>query len=337
MTGTAGGQGVDSGAAAALARAVRLYDDLQVERAVALLRQVVAPGSVYDATPAQRAEAYKYMGASLAILGARDSSLAAFREALVRDPFLELDPESFTAPERALFAEARRATFLVAARPVPRLTLDPRTERLPLAVISTHQAALRVELRGAAGRRAVLYDGEGDGVRDLAWAGVLDDGRLAPPGRYELLVAGTSRLDGRADSARLYLDVRHDVEPLEDTLAPLGAADLLPERRTRSAAVRSLLVGVGVAAAAFAIPSVVANGDLAGGGPLPAVAAGAGAAGGALAFAVRVRHRGLPQNAAENARRQADRAARNAAIRGRNEGRLARAKLVIDPAAGVGQ
>ena len=328
----------EDSAAVALSRAVKLYDDLQVERAVALLRQLVAPGSSYGATPAQRAEAYKFMGASLAILGARDSSLAAFQEAIERDPFVDLDPESFTAAERALFAEARRATFRVAAHPVRRLTLDPRTERLPLGVVATHQASLRVELRGAGGRAAVLYDGEADGVRDLAWTGVLGDGRLAPPGRYELLVAGTSRLDGRADTARLYLDVRHDVEPLEDTLPALRAAELLPEWHPRSAAARSLLVGVAVAAASVAIPAIVANGDLrGGGGALPAVAASAGVAAGALAFGVRASHRDIPENVAENARRRAERAARNADIAARNERRLARTKLLVSPAAGVGQ
>jgi hypothetical protein len=318
--------------AATLARAVKLYEDLQVERAVALLRPLADPLSA--ATPAQRVSAYKYMGASLAILGARDSAVAAFSAAVARDPFLDLDPQTFTAAEREAFAQARRQTYRVAVRPVAAAVIDPRLERLPLVLVATHAGALRAELSGPGGRASLLYESGVEGARELAWAGVLDDGRLAPPGRYELLLRGQSALGGGADSARVYLDVRHQVEPLEDTLPALGPAQLLPERHPRAASTRALAGGAAVALAALAIPAVVGNSHLGGGG-LAVGGAAAGLAGGGLGFLVRRAHPEIPANAAENSRRRADRARHNALVVERNAERRARTRLAIAPAAGA--
>ncbi|HEX2778878.1 MAG TPA: tetratricopeptide repeat protein, partial [Gemmatimonadaceae bacterium] len=101
-----------------LAEASRLYDDLQVERAVVLLRRVISPSSPFEVSRDQRVEAYVYLGASLAILGQRDSAVTYFRAALERDPFADLDPARFTARERAAFAEARQRTLAVGARQI---------------------------------------------------------------------------------------------------------------------------------------------------------------------------------------------------------------------------
>lgn len=323
-----------SSPAATLARAVRLYEELQVERAVAVLRPIADPLSA--ATPAQRVSAYKYMGASLAILGARDSALAAFRAAVARDPFVDLDPQTFTAAERGVFAEARRQTYRVAVRPVSAAVLDPRVERLPITVVATHTGTLRAELSGPAGRTSLLYESDVEGARELAWSGVLDDGRLAPPGRYALLVRGQSALGAGADSARVYLDVRHEIESFEDSLPPLAPADLLPERHPRAAPVRALLSGAALAAASIAVPAVVGNGRLGGGG-LAVGGAVAGLVGGGLGFIVRHTRPEIPANVVANARRRVERARHNALVAERNAGRRARTRLMVQPAAGVEQ
>src|SRR6185503_15648719 len=93
-----------------------------------LLRQVVSPSSPFEVSPAQRVEAYKYLGASLAIIGMRDSAVVYFRAALERDPFTDLEPQLFTPDQLATFGQARQLTFSLGARPVTPIRLDPRGE-----------------------------------------------------------------------------------------------------------------------------------------------------------------------------------------------------------------
>lgn len=323
-----------------LADAMRLYEDLQVERAVVLLRQVISPSSPYEVSREQRVQAYKYLGAALAVLGKSDSAVVYLRAALERDPFTDMDAQSFSPAERAALAEARTRTFAVAVRPVEDNAIDPRTERLSFAVLTTHGAALRVDVRGA-GRgtteleTATLLDGESEGLREIPWNGVLSDGRLAPAGRYALVVTGRSRLTGRADSTRIWFDLRHERQALEDTLPPLTAAELLPERNSASVAGRDLLRGVAVAAGALLAHSAIADRHLGGGGRYAAAVAGAGLVAGTGAFVFRLRHRDIPENVVENARRVDERMRHNAGVRARNAERLAQTRLIVAPAAGA--
>jgi hypothetical protein len=248
-----------------LQRAIGLYEDLQVERALTLLRQVISPSSPFEVTREQRVQAYKYLGAALTILGQRDSASVYFRAALERDPFVDLDAATFTEQERAAFAAARRLIFAVGARPVRETRFDPRTEHVSFVVITTHPARLRAELRGASGPPLELLDHDNDGVREVTWDGVLADGRLAPPGRYQLLARATSDLSQAVDSARIFFDVTHDAPALEDTLPALGAGDLLPERYSRALARGDVLTALGVAAVTLAIPPVLSSPDVGGG------------------------------------------------------------------------
>jgi len=322
-----------------LARAEQLYDQLDIERALPILRQVVSPASPFEVTREQRVHAYVLLGASLVLAQMPDSGVLYFRAAIERDPFADLDPGRFTRAQLAAFGEARRLTFVVAARPVVPVRIDPRTERLTFAVLTTHDGTLRVELRsGATGETVVLFDGGNAGLREVVWNGLVG-GRLASPGRYELTVAGQSRLGPWGDTARAYFDLRHDVTPLEDTLSALRPDELLPEHHPSSAARGDLFRGLGVAAGALLMPTVVANGKLAGVGEsrlLSGTVAGLGVVVGVTAFAQRQRHRAIPENVATNARARAERAEQNAAIRSRNEERLAQARLVVTPAAGLG-
>jgi hypothetical protein len=203
--------------------------------------------------------------------------------------------------------------------------------------VTTHAAAVRAELRAAgAGTRLVLFEADADGVRELAWDGLGPDGRLAPPGRYELHVDAASRLRNVQDSAHLYFDLRHDVRPLEDTLPGLGAADLLPERASASAAAGEIAAGLGVAGGALAISGLLANSALDGAGTGAAVVAGVATVTGLVAYIARRRHPEIPENVAANDRRRDARRAANDSIRARNAARLAQTALLLTPAAGVG-
>jgi hypothetical protein len=332
--------GAQANTAETLRGAVRLYEDLQVERAVALLRQVVSPSTPFEVSREQRVTAYKYLGAALAVLGQRDSAVVYLRAAIERDPFTDMDVQRFSPVEREALAEARQRTFALAAEPVEPVAFDPRTARMTVTVLTTHAAQARVEIRGAgagvgAAETATLLEGELTGLRELPWSGVLADGRLAPPGRYALLVTGSSRQTGRTDSARVWFDVRHDRPTLEDTIPPLTAADLLPERMSTATASRDLLRGFGVAAAALLAHAAVADRRLEGSGRYVGVAAATGVLAGGVSFLVRQRNPTIPDNIAENARRHRARALHNAEVRQRNAVRIAATRLVVAPAAGA--
>ena len=322
-----------------LRQAEQLYERLEIERAVPLLRQIVSPSWPHEITKEQRVEAYIYLGASLALIGVRDSALLYFRGAIERDPFTDLDPQRFTPAQLTLFQQARRLTFAVAARPVAGARVDPRTQRATFTIVTTHPASLRVELRPVEVQTAiVLFNQVNDGMRDVLWDGLLPDGRLAPPGRYELAVVGRSQLLARSDSVRVYFTLAHETPPLEDTLPELAPAQLLPELLQVSAGRRDLLKGLSVAVGALIVSSVAANGDLGRGGRVLAIAVG-GTAGisGVTAFLNSRHERELPANIEENSRRRAARAAVNASVARRNAEKIAQTILVILPAAGVGR
>jgi hypothetical protein len=321
-----------------LEQAARYHAALDVEQELTLLRRVISPNSPFVVTHQQRVTAYKYLGAALVVSGQRDSGIVYFRAALERDPFVDLESQKFTPAELSAFTQAKRLTFGLGVRSIPFDTIDPRTEQVGVTVLSTHAAELRVMVRSAGAATGVmLYQGENDGARELQWNGLLGDGRLAATGRYELVVTGLSRLTQQADSMRAYFSVHQEYPPLEDTLPGLAATDLLPEQHPPSMARAELLKGLGIAAAALLIPRTLANGELRGSGRTLATGiAGTASVVGVAGFIHRRRHRGISANIAANAQRRAGRAATNAAVVGRNRERLAGARLIVAPAAGIG-
>lgn len=321
-----------------LRRAIRLYEDLQIERALAMFREVISPSSPFVVSTGQRVTAYKYLGAAHATLGQPDSASVYFRAAIERDPFVDLDGHDFTAREREVFADAKHQTFAVAVRPISLTRIDPRSEHIVFEVLTTHGASLRVAVRSATGELSSIFDSENDGVRDIPWNGVLASGRLAPPGAYELIVRGESHLlPSRSDSARLFFTIAHDRAPLQDTLPDLGPTDLLPERYASGAATEELAKGLGVGVVALALPTLIGHQEFAAPNRgLAAAVTGAGLTVGILGFRWRRQHSALAQNIAENVRRRAARSARNAEIERVNEAKTAMTALVISPAAGVG-
>jgi len=321
-----------AGTAELLQQARQLYERLEIERALPLLRQVVSPEWPLEVTTAQRVEAHKYLGAALVLRGKPDSAVLYFRAALERDAFADLDPAQFTPAQQGAFAVARCRTFSVGVKPIPETRLDPSTGQLSITVVTTHAAKLRATLRALGGTDyVVLYDGPNDGAREIGWNGLGPDGQVAAPGRYDLSVVGHSQLTAQADSLRMYLDLQHDVEPFEDTLPALGTMDLLPERHAESTAGNDLLKTLGVAVGALAVGSLLAN-DRLGTGDEGRIMAGAATVGGIAAFSYRRAHRAIPANVALNDARRAVRDAANSGVRMRNADRVARTMLLITPA-----
>lgn len=327
------------GTADVLNQARQYYEHLETERALLLLRRVVSPGWPFEVTSSQRAEAYKYLGASFVLTGKPDSAVLYFRAALERDPFTDLDPAVFTPAQRSAFAEARDLTFNLGLGPAPEGRIDPRTERIRFKMVTTHQASVEatVQLMSASNdsSRATLLHGPSEGVRDLTWNGLLTGGHLAPPGRYRLsVVAKSGRLD-QTDTAYVYFDLRHETPPLEDTLPALTG--LLPEQRPAATANRELVKGFGVAAATLLVAGALASDTLGNGTRTGAVVvAVAASVTGIVSFLRHRAHRDIPENIAANARKEEARAQANHAIQSRNAEKTARTILTVAPAAGVG-
>jgi hypothetical protein len=313
----------------------QLYDSLSLERAVPLFRRVTASSWSLPVSTAERVTALEYLGASLVLLNARDSALAAFRAAIQTDPFADLDPLRFTPAQVGVFHDAQDSEFAVAVRPVDSVRIDPRTGSLALRVFSTHSATLRVSLVTPDQRSLVLYAGPNRGLRQIDWDALLADGSFAGAGRYEVRVAGTSTIRNQADSARIYFDVKLEGPGLSDTLPSLSAGDLVPSRYggawARRDALRALTVALGAVALAEALPNSRVDGSHARAG----VVAGAAILAGAGTLIYRRAHPDLARAVAENARRNAARAARNAQIRRENATRLNQTNLIITPAAGA--
>jgi hypothetical protein len=319
----------------ALSQGITLYENLDVERALVVLRRVISPSSPFEVSREQRVTAYKYLGAALAILGQPDSSIVYFRAALERDPFLDLDPDRFTQQEQTALAEARKRSFATGLRRLTESRWDPAREGITFAAVTTHQAALRLEIQpGDGGPAIALHDREGDGIREIAWNGILGT-RLAAPGAYEVRAIGRSLITGRVDSTSLPFTLRHDFPTLEDTLPALRADELLPERRPPSAGRISLMKGAAVAAATLLIPRLTGHSHLRdGGNGMATIAATAATGAGVMALVITRRSPEIPANIAQNNLRRAERAAVNAAIARRNQERLALTKIVLLPGAG---
>jgi hypothetical protein len=332
----AGRLGAQDSTAVVLQRARVLYEGVELERALPLLRAIVSPSWTFDVTQAQRVEANLYLGATLVLLGARDSGVVHFRAALRRDPFADLDPTRFTPAQIDAFQSARRDVFAVGVRPVAPTRLDPRTGRMSFTVVTTHTAAVGCEIRiENAATTFVLFTGDIEGLRELEWDGTLPNGQLAPSGRYALVLRARSRIRAASDSSRTYFDVQQEFPALEDTLADLSPRELLPEGYPRSARTGDLLKGLGVAAGALFLADVAGNGRLGRSRGMAVVVGTAGLVAGITSFAGRG-ERSRPDNIAVNERRRLARGAANAQIGRRNAARLAQTILNITPAAGSG-
>ena len=316
-----------------LSRAVILYEELQLERAVTLLREVTSPSNT--ATTGERVQAMKYLGAAFALLGSRDSALAYYRAALERDPFTDLDAAVFTAQERQLFAVARRRTFIAGVRTVPDSGFVPGRGRAPLQFVATQHARMQAVVRRADGGEAVAtFRWTAEGASESPWDGLDQHGARLPAGRYLLEATATATADSAGrDTVTLRFGVRYDHEPLEDTLT-LDAGSLLPERQPPSVARSRLAIGLAAAAFAVAVPMAVGNDDLSGTTTHANVMATVTVSAGIAAFIHLRRGSAIPSNVLENARRRETHARHNREIRDRNAARLAQARMRIAPASG---
>lgn len=316
-----------------LSRGIILYEELQLERAVVLLRDVTSPSNT-TATMAERVQAMKYLGATFSLLGQRDSATAYFRRMLERDPFMDLDPAVFTTQERQLFALARRQTFVVGVRTLSDTGFVPGQGGVSLRFVTTRHARVQAIVRRPGGAEPLAaFRWTAEGASESPWDGLDQQGQRLPAGRYQLDVTATATTDSASDTVTLRFDVNYDHEALEDTLV-FDTRSLLPERRPPSIARSQLAAGLALATFAIAVPTVIGHDDLSGTRKHALVMASVTASGGIASFFLSRRGSGIPANVLENARRREQHVRQNREIRDRNAARLAAARMIITPTIG---
>ena len=314
--------------------AIEKYNAFQIEGARPILLNVVSPNYLFPITTEQKVRAYKYLGASYAVLDRRDSAVTFFSAAIDYDPFTDLDPRDFSAAELSAFAEAKTKIFKLAVRPLAPQKLD---SNFLFRLITTQRANLTVDVvkQSPDSTREELYASANDEPRELKWTGIWRNGQRADSGLYELRAKGQTSSGSSATERQLFR-IEHVYEPLEDTLPSIPQSDLLPEQYRSSAPWFDLAKGAALAGAAFAIPLVaqIDHKDLPNWTAHAGAAAAIGIASATISFSYRRSHREIPENVRENSRRQQQRTLFNAGVRARNTARLNRTIMLICPAAG---
>lgn len=308
-----------------IASGVRAYRNLEFDVAAGFFTRALTLLGVADT--ARRTEALTYLGATEVYRQQADTAHAIFRRVVRLAPAHRIDRLIFPPEVTSVFDAARRATPAVAAR------LD-REQRFRTGVggfsailygSTFHQ--IRVELqRSDASAVRTLYAGPiADSVPTL-WDGRATDGAVVPSGRYQLAIAS---LDSGGTAVRILRFPLEVVTTRQDTmpLPPAPEAELLPERKTTTGGLESLVGGLLVGVAVTALPSSIApDASLSGGrffvGGVIAVA-------GVVGFLTSRGDRTIPENIAVNdSLRGAWRAARDAAA-AENERRRSAADVVV--------
>lgn len=318
-------------------RAIEMYNNFNIEGARPILLNIISPSYLLQVKPEERVTAYKYLGASYAVLDKPDSAVTFFMAALDFDPFTDLDTREFSAAEQNTFSVAKQRLFKVAIRPItPRIIDSAYTFRL----ITTHRSNLTIVLADQRDttRSEILFQGESDGPREISWRGLLRSGQRADSTIYEFRVQGVSRvLSGSSTTERQLFRVEHVYEPLEDTLPSIPASDLLQEQYQPSAPWIDLIKGTSLAVVSAGLPFLALakdKTDLTAWDTHTAAAAGVALSAATIAFIYRRGHRSIPANVRENARRQQQRAMFNAGVRTRNTDRINATTLLICPPTG---
>ena len=319
-------------------RAIAMFNNFQVEQARPILQEIIAPSYLQPVTPQERVEVYKYLGASYALLNHPDTARTFFTAALDFDPFTDLDVNQFGPQELGAFNDAKQRIFKVGVAAIKPKLIMPRedTTFYNFRIITTNRGQLNVTVisQQDSNRREILFDDLNDGLRLVRWNGVLRSGQFADTGIY--LIRATGQKDGSAtpSTAQQFFRLEYHFEPLEDSIPPFRPDQLLQDRIPASAPYWDLAKGIFAGAGAFGMGALMMDQNVTR-WQMQAITAGAiGVLTGTWSFFYRRTNRTISGNAAENARRQAERARYNAAVEARNRAKLEARWIIITPLAG---
>ncbi|HYY62125.1 MAG TPA: hypothetical protein VE756_12095 [Burkholderiales bacterium] len=293
---TAGGGG---GAADALARGIRAYDDLDFEQAAGLLRRALTAQGVGTLSRDDASRALIYLSAIELLRDRKDSARAIARRLVVTNPRFRPDELLFPPQLLLLYEVVRRATPAVISDAPADTAIRPGSETLGLRLYASAVHNIDATLVALDGRvmRTLFRGPIGDSLA-LPWNGL--DSANAPlvPGTYAITVKSLDRAGNVVRILRLPLSV---LPARVDTLihpTPPRDTVLLPERRPLGPALRvlapGLLGGVGLAV----LPGAIASGERPSGARF--AIGGALTIAGVVAFLSRKPGHALPENAAHN-------------------------------------
>jgi hypothetical protein len=330
-----------------LARGIKAYEEFNVEQARPIFAQIVSPSYINPLSQEQKVLAYKYLGASWAVLAQTDSAQRYFVAALDFDPFTDLDPVKFSASELGPFGVAKTRLFRIGVRPVTPQVVNPRQDSTAyrFTIVTTHRGTARLTLlkqNDAGAQPEILFDGSNDGQKTISWNGLMRSkgGAVADSGTYLLSLTATSSNPqmGTAPATETQLvRIEQSFDPLEDSLPTLPDSMLLPEALRPSEPWLDLIKGTLVGVLAYALPVVILKSDdvLTSSGwdwkPHAIISSVVGIGSGIGSFVYRYSNRKIDANQQENQRRQLQRARYNAGIKARNDARLAQTLLIITP------
>src|ERR1051325_1058033 len=255
--------------------ATKLYEGFNVEAARPILLKIISPGYLQQVTNEQKAAAFKYLGASYAVLASPDSAKTFFQAALDFDPFTDLDATKFAASELSAFNDAKTTLFKIGIRPIEKPFLiiphsNSDTGAYTFRLITTQRANLRVEIYQGDSLIQVLNDGVTDGLKPIQWRGLLPNGDFIKEGVYQLRATGKSGSQTLTENSSFRIE--HIFEPLEDALPPLDTlrrcseppprgCDLLPERIPSIDPWKDLIKGTALALVTAALPIAIVDKD----------------------------------------------------------------------------
>lgn len=245
-----------------VSQGVRAYRALEYDAAVALLKRSLNEGAVGTLSTGERAQALTYLGATELFRGRRDSATLAFGNVVLLDPRYRPDELIFPPQVTNLFQEVRQATKTVAVTVPPVTELRAKGDRFTARVYTSSLADVAVTLARDDGTPVrELYTGPVADSLAVTWDGFSAGGTPVSDGRYILRVAPRTEGPAGPPARQVALDIE---QRASDTMpwppAPTAPA-LVPERAPAGPAVRSLAAGFVAAAAAIALPSVVAHGS----------------------------------------------------------------------------
>jgi hypothetical protein len=328
-------------------QAIALYERFEIEAARPLLQEVLSPNWILPVSQEQRVTAYKYLGASYAVIGKADTAINFFFGALSYDAFTDLDRNKFSPQELAAFEVAKSRLFRVGMRPLTAKVVDPKSAdptqtTYPVRITTTQRAEITIiaALKNAAGGDSTtetVFTGINDGTQTIPWRGTMN-GRLAPAGNYEMRISGVSQLPGREKAdQKLEFTLRQSYEPLEDSLPPLAAADTVVASYNARDPLWDFVKGAALGVAVGTIAKLALDDeklDPADKGTWNAhwaIASGVGIGTGLISFSYRRKHLLRPEAVAENVKRRQMWAEFNQNVRLRNAERLDKTKLIIVP------
>ena len=307
-------------------RARALIDEFGYDSSYGLLRSSLEPAANATLTERQRGLVLYGIVALLRsngedVLGARQ----AFEQALRVNPAYAL-PDSLAelhSAARSVFNEARNLmapTAPVAPAPVAAAALSVQLAMPPDITLPADTGRLRFESTPSRPARVVLQIAPADVPNEIVWADTqqvqtgaathawnlrsLRERALVAEGRYAVRVRAIDELSQVSGTIERILAVSRVAVDTTAHPAPLTPSAFQPETlRLRRASPAVLLVGLGVGAAAYIMPTALGNTQLnsgrAGDGTAIAVA-GAASLAGIYGFLAGSRARHSPQNVRAN-------------------------------------